>query len=133
MAINLREQVENDLSVTVEGTDWGLPVTLISPDGITQTLKKDSTDRLQGQVLFDTRGADPETGMPIVVGEPNVSLRISSLDREPLAGERWAVKIPLSPSITAPLVTLLMSEVRPPERGASIGFVKLFLQNAIQS
>ena len=38
--MNLREQTEKDLSFTLEGADWGLPVELIDPDG-----NKSSTSR----------------------------------------------------------------------------------------
>jgi hypothetical protein len=124
--VSIRELIESDLGVTLEGDDFGLPVELIDSDGVEYT-------DLMGQVLLDTRGTDPDTGMPIVVGEPNVSLRISSLTRVPVAGERWIVKIPTVPSKTATLVPFLMSEVRPPELGGSIGFIKLFLQLAEQS
>ena len=125
MALNLREQAESDLSFTLEGA-FGLPVTLIAPDGSIQ-------DDLVGQVLYDTVRINPETGEEMVVNNPVVVLRRSSLDRIPLPGEKWIVKIPVDPSITATLEDFMIDETRPPEGGRSIGFIRLYLRRAQQS
>ncbi len=135
--MNLREQCEQDLSITLEG-DFGLPVELVSPDGIEYKFSANSPDPLNplsimGQVLYDTVRADPDTGEPITVNEPIVSLRRSSLDRVPVSGERWVVKIPTTPSLTAELEPFILSPTRPPAGGASIGFIKLYLQRISQS
>ena len=119
MALNLREQAESDLSFTLEGA-FGLPVTLIAPDGSIQ-------DNLTGQVLYDTIKVNPETGEEMVVNNPVVSLRRSSLDRIPLPGEKWIVKIPVDPSTTATLEDFIIDQTRPPEGGRSIGFIRLYL------
>lgn len=129
--MNLREQVESDLNDSLEG-DWGLPVELISPDGVKQSTKKGNPQSLlKGQILYDTQSQDLETGEDILVHQPVVTLRRSSLDRVPLSGERWVVKIPLTSSLTAPLVTFLLE--RPSEDGSSIGFIRLYLTKAKQS
>ena len=52
---NLRELAESDLGTTLEG-DFALPVELIDPDGVKQSLV--------GQVLYDTVEFNPETGEP---------------------------------------------------------------------
>ena len=134
--MNLREQVEKDLSFTLEG-DWGLPVELIDPDGNRYANSENSPDPLNplplmGQVLYDQLKADPDTGEPITVNNPIVSLRRSSLARVPENGERWSVKIPTEPSLTAPLANFVMSAVRPYGGGQSIGFIKLYLQRVEQ-
>ena len=134
---NLREQIQKDLGVTLEGV-FGLPVELIDPDGNEYTTSANSPDPanplpLMGQILYDTVGADPETGERVVVNNPIVSLRTTSLTRIPKAGERWAVSIPTTPSTTATKETFVITPTRPPEGGASIGFIKLYLQRVAQS
>jgi len=130
--MNLRERVESDLSLSLEG-QWGLPVTLLSPDGVLQTLKKGATTPLLGQVLYDTLRINPETGEEMVVSVPVVALRRSSLDRIPLAGENWIVAIPEAPSLTATMRQYALSPTRPPEGGASVGFIRLYLQQLEES
>lgn len=130
--MNLRERVESDLSLSLEGP-WGLPVTLMSPDGVLQTLKKDTTLPLRGQILYDTVAMNPETGEEIVIRMPVVTLRRSSLERIPLAGENWIVAIPMTPSESAPLVQHVFSSTRPPGGGASVGFIRLYLQQVEES
>lgn len=129
---NLRELAESDLDTTLEG-DYGLPVELTDPDGVIYTTKKDSIDLLMGQILYDTVLVDPATLEQMTVNLPIVSLRRSSLERIPLAGETWHIRIPITPSLTADKVDFLMSKDRAPGGGASIGFIKLYLQKATQS
>ena len=123
--MNLRERVERDLAVSLEGR-WGLPVTLTSPDGVKQT-------GLRGQVLYDIVRLNPETGEEVVIETPVVTLRRSSLNRVPVAGENWLVEIPVEPRENAPLVPYIISPVKPPEGGRSIGFIRLYLQVVEQS
>ena len=130
--LNLRELGESDLSATLEG-EFALPVELTDPNGVKYTTKKGSTDLLQGQILYDTVLADPITLEQMTVNLPIVSLRRSSLTRIPLPGETWHVRIPITPSADADKVDFIASADRAPGGGASIGFVKLYLQKATQS
>lgn len=130
--MNLREQAESDLAQSLEG-DFGLPVELISPDvEIINTRQSDGTT-LKGQVLYNSKGVDIDTGLPIVVNNPVVSLRRSSLSRIPVAGENWIVRIPQNPSLTDTLIDFAIDPSRPPETGQSIGFVKLYLRATQQT
>jgi hypothetical protein len=122
---NLRELCESDLAVTLEG-DFGLPVELIDPDGVKYT-------GIEGQILYDTVTVNPDTGEPMVVNDPIVTVRRSTLVRVPLPGEIWMVRIPTIPSRTAPLEDFLLSPSKPPSAGGSIGFIQLFLRRAVQS
>lgn len=123
--MNLRERVERDLAITLEG-QWSLPVNLIGPDGI-------RIDGLRGQVLYDIVRLNPDTGEDVVVNTPVVTLRRSTLARIPLAGENWLVEIPETPSETATMRQYVISPTRPPEGGASIGFIRIYLQQVEQS
>lgn len=131
---NLREQINKDLQETMETeNDWGLPIILIAPDGTEYNTKKDSTDRLSGQVLYHFTEFSPDTGEDIVVNMPVVTLRISSLERVPLDGENWVVKIPEENSTTADFETYIFSTTKALKLNRSIGIIKLYLQKVKQS
>ncbi len=125
--VNLRKEIEEDLSFTLEGEDFGLPVELIGPDGLKQSVT--------GQVLFDTVRTDPETGQPVLTGNPVVTVRRSSLSPIPgdTPGEVWQVRIPGRPDPDADLVDYVASPVHANTGGASIGFLTLHLQKASQT
>lgn len=122
--VNLREQCESDLEFSLEG-EWSLPVHLVDPDG--------GRHEYKGQILYDTIRMDPETGEQIVLNQPIVVLRRSSMSRVPIAGERWQIRIPVSPAADAPLADFIVDSTKPPEGGASIGFIRLYLIRAVQS
>ena len=125
--MNLRKRAEADLEFSLEG-EWGLPVVLTSPDGVEQTKSKNNaTEDLKGQILYDHRVIDSETGMERTVNTPVVTLRISSLDRVPKDGEIWGMKFPLTPDPDAPKITFVLIG-RPPEGGGSIGFIRFYPQ-----
>ena len=122
--VNLRELVESDLAVSLEG-DFGLPVELIDPDGV-------KYDGIMGQVLFDVETVNPET-LEVTVIERIVNLRRSSLIRVPKDGERWVVRLPVIPSTTADLEDFVLSEDRATSGGGSIGFIHLEPTRIIQT
>lgn len=125
MGINLRELAEKHLETTLEG-HYSLPVILIGPDGVVYPEKR-------AQVLYDTLNQNPETGQLIISNNPIVSLRVSSLERVPIAGENWIFKIPLSPSESAEKVDFAMNKTRAPEGGLTIGFKRYYLIKVKQS
>jgi hypothetical protein len=127
----LREIIESDLATTLEG-DFGLPVVLIGPDGVTyDTSFNDPSTPLLGQILYDTRVDIPETGQEIIVHKPVVTLRRTSLERIPISGEKWIVKIPIVPQFDAPKVSFSLEN--PTEDGGAIGFIRLYLMELEQS
>ena len=133
MTVHLRETIEADLEVTLE-SDFGLPVVLIDPVGNKQTTKKDSTDPLVGKIIYDSREENADTGMEVIVHKPVVTLRRSSLDRIPLPEEPWIVKIPTVPQyITDETQMTSFSLEMPTEDGGSIGFIRLYLMELVQS
>jgi hypothetical protein len=125
---NLRAAVEKDLYDSVEG-EWKMEVELTSPDGERQIYSKNNpTEKLGGQVLYFSSRENPETGETIVVNNPVVSLRISSLDRVPQAGENWYIKMPISPIEGAEKVSFVFTPTRSPEHGTDIGFIRIYPQ-----
>lgn len=123
--MNLREQAEAGLALTLEDPEgFGLPVLLTDPDG-------NETGPYYGQIIYNTYVTD-EVGQEVVLKRPIVTLRTSSLARVPLPTEknRWAVKIPITPSRTANKVTFLLGH--PSEDGGSIGFIRLYLTSMVQ-
>lgn len=127
---SLRSLAERDLRVTLERD--GDRVNLIDPDGVRYETTVDGRP-LQGQVLYDVSRINPENAERMTVDMPVVTLRRSSLVRVPRAGETWIVEIPESPVPGAAMVPFCLSPVRPPEGGASLGFIRLYLQTVEQS
>jgi hypothetical protein len=129
--VGLRARLEADLEFALEETKlWGIAVELIDPEtGVDQTQSaNDATKLLSGQVLYDTRDFDPQTGADIIVHKPVVTLRRTSLDAIPERG--WIVRLPLTPLDGAPLVSYSLERVA--EDGGSIGFIRLYCGRLVQ-
>lgn len=125
---NLRAQLELDLHESLEG-EFGMPVELTSPDGVEQIFNRNNTlELLKGQVLYFSKREDPETGEIIVVNQPVVTLRISSLIRVPKSGETWYIKMPISPEVGAAKERFVFTATRSAEHGTDIGFIRLYPQ-----
>jgi hypothetical protein len=121
--LNLRAQAEADLAVTLEG-DFGLPVVLVNPnDG--------SKQELTGQVLYSTTRQDPDTGVEVVVFDPVVTLRRSSITTLPAPNEVWVVQIPETPDPNADLKSFALQKA--PEGGKDLGHIRLYLTEIRQS
>lgn len=117
---NLREIAEADLATTLESpTDFGLPVDLTDPDGAQQTVN--------GQILSAIVRNNPDTGEPVIVNNPVVVLRRSTLNRVPVAGEKWHIRMAIDPSRTAVKQDFVLDPARSPEGGQSIGFIRLYV------
>lgn len=116
--MNLREAIEADLEESLEG-EWGLPVILIGPED------SGETQEVKGQILYDTVEENPETGGTVMIHNPVVTIRRSSLNPVPEPGDRWAVRIPIEPREDAPKRTFVLDH--PSQEGASIGFIRLYL------
>lgn len=121
---NLRALAEADLGSTLEG-EFGIPVTLIAPDGSRQSVR--------GRVLWNQVRTNLDTGEVATVPDPSVELRRSSLSRVPESGENWAVIIPEGPTEDAAKVTCLLDRSRAVAGGKSLGFVQLPLVYAAQA
>lgn len=125
---SLRRILERDMYDTLE-SEWKMPVELTGPDGIKQIYSKNNpTELLGGQVLYSSRRENPETGETIVVNQPVVTLRVSSLVRVPAAGEKWYIKIPTGTEPNATKQSFIFTPDRSPENGTDMGFIKLYLQ-----
>ena len=121
--------METDLGISVEG-DFAAPVTLVTPDGITINTSLHG-GALYGKVQYDFREESPG-GEIIIVNQPLVVLRLSSLSRIPKAGEKWLVYIPTSPSDPTPHMFVL-GATRAPKLMATIGVIRLYPQQAEQA
>ena len=124
---NIRELAEADLEHTLEDAEsgFGLPIELTSPAGI--------RDEVNGQILYEAIATNPETGEPIMVKQAIATVRRSSLLRIPVEGEDWHVRIPIAPSRTATKQDFLFTPTKAPMGSESIGFLKMYLQQAEQS
>jgi hypothetical protein len=121
--------LEQDLAATLE-SDFAAPVALITPAGVLIDTSAHGGPLL-GRVQYDYVLEQPG-GERVVVNEPVVILRLSSLSVIPKAGENWAIQIPTSPSDPTPR-TFKLGGSRAPEVAATIGFVRLFPQKAEQA
>jgi len=129
--INVRALAETDLAHTLEG-EFRIPVVLIDPTG----LKIDKTKNglsLGGRVLLSQPRTNMDTGEVVIVPDPVVELRRSSLSRVPVIGEKWGVIIPDSPRADAVLETYVLDPSRTVSGGESLGVIKLPLVKATQA
>ena len=115
---NLRALAESHLAVTLEGA-WAIEVDLIGPTGVKQL-------GLKGQVLYDRTEQNPTTGQPVIVNEPVVVLRHSSLTAVPKSNEKWLIRMPVSPVEGAAKEDFVLDPSRAIEGGRSIGFIRLY-------
>jgi hypothetical protein len=123
--LNLRKQIEADLSRTLENpNDFGLPVEIIYPDGAIQS-------NLTGKIVYGWKEIIPDTQQVIVNDAPIVTLRISSMDQEIKNGQKLAVRIPKTPDPDAVKITF-STQHGMIEHSRSIGFVKIFLRELDQ-
>jgi hypothetical protein len=125
--------MESDLEVMLEDYENGfaLPVILKNPNtGETQEFSANDPDTprtilLAGRVTYARFEFDADTGLPMRVDNPIVTLRKSSLDTVPKAGETWAVQIPEEPRVDAPKKTFLMAIA--PRTGDSYQWIQMAL------
>jgi hypothetical protein len=121
---------ESDLGDTIEG-EFGVPVTLITPDGETVTKTVDGRPLL-GKVRWSQPEVNPETGVAVAVDNPVVTLRRSSLSRVPATGENWFVIIPNGPRPDAVPAQFVLDDSYAVEGGRTLGKVRLPLVAAKQ-
>lgn len=119
--VGIRELMESDLSVTLEG-DFAEKIDLIDPDGVRY-------QDIPAQVLRE-HIEETENGI-ITVQEPIVTIRLKTLVRIPKADETWHVLIPSSPVAGAAKIDFITEKA--PIENNSIGFVRLYLTKAVQS
>lgn len=135
--MGLRQAVESDLALTLEGDDWGLPIRLLAPDGSIIDKKKGTDLPIMGQILYDTLIQNPDTGGEMLTRKTCFVLRRSSLERVPLPGEHWSIEYPDPPHPDEDgnytFVKKILDGIKAPEDGKSIGFIRLYPVEAIQS
>jgi len=125
---SLRRTLERDMHDTLE-SEWKMPVELTSPDGVTQIYSANNpSELLGGQVLYSYSRENPTTGETIIINQPIVTLRVSSLVRIPKAGEKWYIKIPTGYEPNATKQSFVFTLDRSPENGNDMGFIKIYPQ-----
>lgn len=149
---NLRQLAESDLATTLEG-EFKVPVELIGPNGqiykTTQTLivcgaasavcggsdivSGVTSGTLGGQVLYNRTRVNPDTGEEMVVPEPIVVLRRSSLERVPQSGEKWIVRFPTDITDFNSMENFAFTATRAIEGGRSIGFLRIYPTKVLPS
>lgn len=152
MSTNLRQLAERDLGQTLEG-EFKVPVELIGPNGQIYNTSQTSlvcgaagvvcggvdivagvsAGSLGGQVLYDTVRVNPDTGEDMVVNNPIVTLRRSSLQKPFKNGEKWIIRIPLDINNFSALSDFAFTATRAHESGRSLGIVRIYPTRVLQS
>ena len=123
---NLRAEIEKDLAFSIEN-DWGSVVELTTPEGQTQKFSmNDPRKKLKAAIRYFTSKEDPVTGGTIIVNQPVVTFRISSLIRIPDDSEKWFIKMPISPVANAPMESFTFTGDRFATHGTDIGFINVY-------
>ena len=123
---NIRRLIESDLAQIIEG-GFAIPVILIAPNGERITHNTDGKP-LAGRVLFSHKEIDLETGEPVIVYNPTVTLRESALPQVPKNNdEKWLVQIPSGPTADAPLKSYLIDPANVIKTGRNLGTITFFL------
>lgn len=131
--MSLRYLAANDVR-ELNNRDWGQPIKLTDPDGIRYETDNVTGDTLKAaQILYDYRKIDPNTGEEITVHEPIVTISKKSLARVPEPGERWYIEMQVAPDEDSALESRVISEIRAPEGGGSLGFIRLYPGKVKQS
>jgi hypothetical protein len=126
---NLRERAAADATRHLT-REWGLPVELIDPEGVTYNTVAGSSEILKGQVLYNTTVINPDTGQDVIVSNPRVAIPITHLERVPKNGEKWVVRIPIEPSTTAELKNFVIDYDRSNSGGQALNFIRLYLRES---
>jgi hypothetical protein len=129
--MNIKSLAEKDLQTTLEG-EFGIPIVLTAPDGSVISKTVDGRPLLcKAAWAQPTINAD---GQEVVVPNPVVWLRRASLARTPKSGEKWFVRIPVSPAEGAEMGNFLIDENYAVSGGRGLGRVRLPLvlaENAV--
>jgi hypothetical protein len=116
---------ETDLGDTLEG-ECSMPVSLISPDGITIDQSANGGP-LRGFVRRSYTDTREKSGDKVTVNAPVVKLRVTSLAQIPATGEKWQIGIPESPLNGAGIEWFNLDPKKPVEANRDGGTVKMFL------
>ena len=125
MAGEVLTMIEGDLATTVE-SDFASPMSLVDPDGNVVTTSANGGP-LYGRVTDDYVSAG-ESGEPVIIKDPMVIMRISSLFRVPKGGEKWSIC-----DLRTGKLYALDGNTKVPERADSIGFVRLYPRQVVQA
>lgn len=114
--------------------NWSTPIELIDPDGIVYNTDNETGLQLRSiQTLYDRRDENPDTGEPITVHEPVISIARASLSRIPIPGENWSIKFPLDPTDENTLSNYAFMPDRSMGEGNSLGFFRVYPIKLVQS
>lgn len=123
--MSLRATVSEDMK-TLNQKDWGFLVELVAGDtGITYKTDAETGEPLKSvQTLRDTERVIPDDGEDQTIDGPVVVMALSSLERIPQPGETWWLRAQYEPG--GALVSKMISGIKAPEDGKSVGFIRLY-------
>lgn len=125
MAGEVLDMMETDLGITIEA-DFASRCSMVDPDGNVITTS------VHGGALSarftDDYVSTGQSGEAIIVKDPMIIMRISSLARVPKGGEAWSFC-----NLRTGKLYVLDGQTKVPERADSIGFVRLYPRQVTQS
>lgn len=122
---NLRESAAKRVSNHLSGGRFSLPVELIDDEAVLYSVN--------GSILYDTVGIDPDSGAEILIDNPVVVLSKQDLVRVPQQGEKWVVRIPTEPKVSGIKESFMLSPESPLAGGGSLDYITLFLKKLEQT
>ena len=121
----LRIEAEADLGEMLE-TDFGQTIKFKSPN-------TGNTFEVQGRFDLYPSRENPDTGQIMVISDASATVRNSSMEEIPKAGEFWSVMAQPEPIENAPFENFVMTPDQAPEPAKRMGWMIMFLQLVEQS
>lgn len=129
--MNLRARARADMK-KLNTRDWGLLAIIKFSDGNICDTDAQTGEPLKSlQALSDITQFTPDSGEDMVVDTSVVVFARDSLSRVPRPGESCFLQIQFEPG--GDLISKVMTDVRAPEGGASVGFINIFMQDVKQA
>jgi hypothetical protein len=124
MAGEVLDMMEQDLGTTIEN-DFASPCSMVDPNGNVITVSANGGP-LYARFTDDYVSAG-ESGEAIIIKDPMIIMRISSLSRVPVGGEKWSFC-----NLRTGKLYVIDGNTKVPERADSIGFIRLYPRQVAQ-
>jgi len=128
--MNLRDQQREDLKII--RNDWWISVSLVAPGGTVYNTAAGTSDQLLGDVRKESEKFDPDIGMDVMVKKLSITIRIDDLTRVPLEGENWFVSFSDDLTDSGTVVKYAFTPNNVDVGGDSMGYIKIFPQDAVE-
>jgi len=129
---DLNATVEADLVDTIEG-EFGTKVNIIYSSGSIQEYSKNNPEKyLKGMFRYYKLGINPDTGEGLVIDNPSILLRLSSMDEKIEDGDKAVMEITVSSFAGSPVLQFVVEESRATEGSSDFGEIMYYLKQVGQ-